>query len=551
MPKKNNLVVLQDEEPFELWEARCFQATREELQCIYCQSGNLVSAGTAGNATQGGFPLIQVQCASEETGCRRKARLLETLKQNNLIDEADHYETILKTANERGLKGFTPSLELIDAVAHPATRAALLKRYFPSDLKPKKTISNEASRGRSKTPKGTKGQTLTQTKLSFKNNKRTRPQSEETDNNDIDTGNRTYGNQLSQLLVTQQENAWALEETELSFGGHAMTPEVRLVPTKRPARIMTIEDDSDEYSEIMMNMDDNLVTNEPQTHKSSTTLSGESEKPIDQISKILNKQNTLKPALVGTANNDSDIMNLLKNIQQQLQQLAEENKVLREDNKALREEVKSLKNQQFPELYTPRNINPTGNTNSRPTYAELAAKPSAKPYKRPNRRVTTKLITPAGPPAAFTKLYLKIENSKILKEQRSCGQGRIFMRDAFRSWGVNTMVTTFSFIGNSLVELYVPSQHRDTVRIRIGQQQGKVFTKMPEPPSGVAAPDMKYLVNRLSMLYRYARTNNLRQTILGYQSSDVIEAVYQHLADSDIGFKPLAVPAQDANNMEC
>jgi hypothetical protein len=53
-------------------------------------------------------------------------------------------------------------------------------------------------------------------------------------------------------------------------------------------------------------------------------------------------------------------------------------------------------------------------------------------------------------------------------------------------------------------------------------------------------------------MYKYAKSNNMRQTILGDQPSEVIDAVYKHLDDYQSGYKRLAESSQTAmDEVEC
>jgi hypothetical protein len=203
----------------------------------------------------------------------------------------------------------------------------------------------------------------------------------------------------------------------------------------------------------------------------------------------------------------------------------------------LHAEVKALRTmlQQLLDKQTTHRVHfeqPAGQTDTAPVAQQAANAPEARAGAqtyaakvkatapaRILRRQARKVLAPRTEPLEFAKMHLKIQDARPLKRTASAAEANKLLGETLRLVGVKKHVFAFSKIGNSILEIYVPTGSKVVVEQQLAKAD---ITSIPDfnalelPAFGKKSAEMvrEAIVKRLTFQYKRARLTNLRECIL-------------------------------------
>ena len=151
-----------------------------------------------------------------------------------------------------------------------------------------------------------------------------------------------------------------------------------------------------------------------------------------------------------------------------------------------------------------------------------------KAWKKVSVKEAAKIFAPRPPPATFSKIYLKIEDNRRFATARAKGNLRAVAYSALMALGVGRQVVEFSFIGKSILELYVADPQVDSVLDKLKEKKLTVledFNIEANPNYGKSTDTQERVVRRLAFLYKRARFHNLKECIVEGISETTKEAI--------------------------
>jgi hypothetical protein len=140
------------------------------------------------------------------------------------------------------------------------------------------------------------------------------------------------------------------------------------------------------------------------------------------------------------------------------------------------------------------------------------------------KELTAKFTEPRG----FKKCHLKIGGKRALSG-RTRKQRRALMTKIFQMYGIGDVVTQFSFIGTSVLEIYVLEEKEEEFLKRMKYHEWEVIDFQSDAllpfQKGQEEDTKKHAVNRLAFLYANTRLVKLRECILEGVAAEVAELV--------------------------
>lgn len=165
---------------------------------------------------------------------------------------------------------------------------------------------------------------------------------------------------------------------------------------------------------------------------------------------------------------------------------------------------------------------------SAPETAHRAEVPKQKGKRKKARRRAGKLA--AAIPLEFTKLWIRLNNGMYKRLRQDGLRANEAVKEMLHGIGVKNWVVLSSKIGNSILELYVPTNKMTRVRSRLGRLGITMETQMDvstQPPFGDRKDNTTAMIERLAFLYSRTALVNLRGTIL----SGVPAHYHTHIKD--------------------
>ena len=103
------------------------------------------------------------------------------------------------------------------------------------------------------------------------------------------------------------------------------------------------------------------------------------------------------------------------------------------------------------------------------TYAQVAAKAPMKKllFSKAKMVKVQSLLSPRPPPLEFTKLWLEITRSDLIKSCKTSREVTIMIKEVLKSIGIGSEVVQFSKIGNSILEIYVTKSKLSWVKAHL------------------------------------------------------------------------------------
>lgn len=162
------------------------------------------------------------------------------------------------------------------------------------------------------------------------------------------------------------------------------------------------------------------------------------------------------------------------------------------------------------------------NTDTRPNWAKVAASGlSAKRIKS----FAAKALAPRTEPLEFVKVQFKIASSRKLKELRG-KEVNLLLRGMTKALGIDRVVFDVSKIGNSVIEIIIPTKEEAQVLAILNDRQLEVITNLgcPDFASNNANTE-KAMISRLASQYARAKLVRVRSCILRDLTPDMQKQV--------------------------
>ena len=164
------------------------------------------------------------------------------------------------------------------------------------------------------------------------------------------------------------------------------------------------------------------------------------------------------------------------------------------------------------------------------TFAAVAAKAPAKklPFSKAKLIKVHSLMAPRPPPLEFSKIWIKITRSDLIKSCKNSTEVTGMLREALKSMKIHSEVVQFSKIGNSILEIYVVSEKLDWVLSNLKKCGSVVVPHCAAhivPEYGVNPNAHQMAIQRLAWLYSKNLNRNLRACIVAGESIETINAV--------------------------
>jgi hypothetical protein len=171
--------------------------------------------------------------------------------------------------------------------------------------------------------------------------------------------------------------------------------------------------------------------------------------------------------------------------------------------------------------------------------------------KKPTLKMkeAVKLIKKPSAPAKFSMLHLKLEYTYKLR-RKSRSERSTYLKQLFKTLGIEKNVVSFSLIGLSVVELYVPTSTLEETRSKLnsrGAQITESFDRL-NPPPYLDRPDKfkEALTHRLAVLLLRSRFLNLNHAILSGIPEDIATEAYDRVARWKSGSSKNGDPGQES-----
>jgi hypothetical protein len=175
------------------------------------------------------------------------------------------------------------------------------------------------------------------------------------------------------------------------------------------------------------------------------------------------------------------------------------------------------------------------------SYADVlktrASKPKMPSYKREKQeRILLSLAAPRPQPAKHTKFWIKVENQRLLNSCRSMKEKVYVIRKLFRKLGVNGLILTFSVIGNAIIEIYCKEDNEIYI-----QEKFVDFGIRPIdydvnelPPFMLQKEAICKAADRISRLYNYCRSTDMKSTVLRGVSGKILAVVQDRIEAKEL-----------------
>lgn len=175
------------------------------------------------------------------------------------------------------------------------------------------------------------------------------------------------------------------------------------------------------------------------------------------------------------------------------------------------------------------------------SYAGRAARAPKNPAQQPKlpkgyARRLGNCLTPKPAPAEFTKLVVIVQDSRVFKACNDSREIQSAIRHLLKKLDIHNQVVEFSKIGNSRLELYVPTTVVEYVKNRLNDLNVKFDNNLDinVPPAYGRATNFKQMtINRLSFLYRKAKFIKLRECILSHANAEIKQGVLAQVHEQD------------------
>jgi hypothetical protein len=169
------------------------------------------------------------------------------------------------------------------------------------------------------------------------------------------------------------------------------------------------------------------------------------------------------------------------------------------------------------------------------SYADAAKKKEVQ-KKKPKcikKKEAIKLVREKQPPAEFVFLHLKLKDNSKLKKMSRSDRTR-YMNSLFKTIGIEKNVVSFSLIGLSVVELYVPVVTQEETKSKLKNFHAEVTVNFDRinPPPYLRNPEKfkEALTHRLTLLTLRSRFVNLNRAILEGIPNEIVDEVYRRHA---------------------
>jgi hypothetical protein len=179
------------------------------------------------------------------------------------------------------------------------------------------------------------------------------------------------------------------------------------------------------------------------------------------------------------------------------------------------------------------------NVSAPTSFAAVAAKAKDKVLaKKKAGKVALGMMKPRTDPLKFTKLHLKINDSRPIKACGTAKEVNELFNNLLNNIGIRKDVFLYSKIGNSILEIFVPDDETILQRVMDKLVAKKVETLDYVNPTTVpayakCANAMEMTAVRLAFLYKKAQLKNLKECILQDCSAELIELVKSKISPKD------------------
>ena len=132
--------------------------------------------------------------------------------------------------------------------------------------------------------------------------------------------------------------------------------------------------------------------------------------------------------------------------------------------------------------------------------------------------IANSLVKPIQEPKKFDKVSFEITNKRILHKFSYKQKKDTFVK-IFQQFGIYSLMARFSFVGNSIIEIYAIEENIETIT---GRMQNNGWTKCvfnPEEKPEFSSPDQEKiqkeaLISRIAYLFNSTTIKNLQQAFL-------------------------------------
>ncbi|RKP16354.1 hypothetical protein ROZALSC1DRAFT_25374, partial [Rozella allomycis CSF55] len=298
-----------------------------------------------------------------------------------------------------------------------------------------------------------------------------------------------YADMLQTLLTTVKKNAPSKEDKGKSKEEKGkMTQKTISFAKKRPVEEVNESED-----------DDMIVENEEINDKISIEKNDVDEKD-ERILKLENENKELKK--------------IIQQLSSQMEALTKQISIMNANKSKENAPTDQASDDQIPAKTSPVTV-----VDNKKTFASVTAT-NAKPKKFSSKKVIRSAQTlgqKRGPPAEFCRYHIKLFNSRAVRQHRSAGKLGALSRTFLKENALNEFIATTSFVGNSILEVYVVEHHVVAFEENCAKK-GLEYISYPDvlalPPHAVQTDIKAQVIRRLKFLYSKANTKNLKACII-------------------------------------
>jgi hypothetical protein len=148
------------------------------------------------------------------------------------------------------------------------------------------------------------------------------------------------------------------------------------------------------------------------------------------------------------------------------------------------------------------------------------------------KRMAKSIFTERTEPLEFSKIHLKVEDSRPFKRANNRLEKTKLVTAALKNLGIFKDTTLYSTIGNSIIEVIVPTKAVYKVTAKIDKAAIEIlkdFNPM-NVPSYVKSEELSIrmkesAIKRIAYLYRKAGTKNMKNTVIAGLDDHTIDKV--------------------------
>lgn len=187
----------------------------------------------------------------------------------------------------------------------------------------------------------------------------------------------------------------------------------------------------------------------------------------------------------------------------------------------------------------PKESNPlTNNPEKGPTFATIAAKEPPKMIRKKmpkfNKEKAVQLFLPPPPPKLYSKIHLQMPYNRELRKHDKQAKAE-YLKAAIEGLGIKKHIAMYSRIGNSILEIYLPTANLSKVTDILSKKHIKLIDYDPKiiPSFATKKEVVNITIKRLQFLLTKARAINLKNCIKDGHCEAVLAGLRYTVSESD------------------